>query len=82
MKAEMLKFPQIKLNQIQRKSSSFSTRSVTYSIQDKQQQSIFMKSMESNITALFFFNYGVWLHVTPGAVLGDLCTVMSTHFNF
>ena len=81
MKAEMLKFPQIKLNQIQRKSSSFSARSVTYSIQDKQQQSIFMKSMESNITALFFFNYGE-LHVTPGAVLGDLCTVMSTHFNF
>ena len=61
LEAEMLEFPQIKLNQIQQKSlfqckiNNIQYLGRTAAIM---QQLKFMKNVDSNIIALSFFNYG------------------------
>ena len=70
LKAEMLKFQHSKLNQIQRKSSLFQWKisNIQYlggAAAIGGQQLTFMKSVEGDIIALFFFNYG---ELTSGIV--------------
>ena len=61
LKAEMLKFPQIKLNEMQQKSLLFQCeiRQIQHfgRATANTQQSTLMKGVESNIIALFSSNY-------------------------
>ena len=60
--AEMLEFPQIKLNQIQQKSLLFQCKISNIQYLGRtaaiMQQLKFMKNVDSNIIALSCFNYG------------------------
>ena len=71
LKVEILELPQTKLNQIQQKSLLFQCKisNIQYLGPFATTQLLkLMKSVDSNIIAV--------------TVLGDLCNMMSTHFDF